>query len=100
MKKYVEVEIDFSGKDMARELLSSDEIEQADFLLELARTYRFNLSEFSKQLEHLSYEIKNSYDMCDKTLIIKVLEKVLEYIRGDEEWFVIGVICVYQCIMK
>lgn len=84
MKKNVEVEIDISGKDMAKELWQSDAIEQASFLNELARIFRSNIPDFSMQLDYLSDEIKNSYSTSDKKLIIRVLEKVLEYIRGEE----------------
>ena len=85
MKKNVKIEIDISGKDMAKELWGSDAIEQASFLIELARIFRFNAFDFLMQLDYLSDEIKNSYDTSEKCLIIRVLEKVLEYIRGDEE---------------
>lgn len=85
MKKNVEVEIDISGKDMAKELWQYDAIEQASFLIELARIFRSNIPDFSMQLDYLSDEIKNSYSTSDKKLIIRTLEKVLEYIRGDEE---------------
>ena len=85
MKKNVEVEIDISGEDMAKELWGSDTVEQASFLMELARIFRFNISDFSMQLDYLSDEIKNSYDTSEKYLIIRLLEKVLEYIRGEEE---------------
>lgn len=84
MKKNVEVEIDIFGEDMAKELWRSDAIEQASFLFELARIYRLNYSDFLMQLEYLSDEINNSRDTYGKDLIIMVLEKVLEYIRGEE----------------
>ena len=85
MKKNVEVELDISGEDMAKELWHFNTVEQMSFLLELARIYRFNLSDFSMQLEYLSDEINSSYYTSEKDAIIRVLEKVLEYIRGDEE---------------
>ena len=84
MKKNVEVEIDISGEEMAKELWSSDAIEQASFLNELTRIYRLNYSDFLMQLEYLSDEINNSRDTYGKDLIIMVLEKVLEYIRGGK----------------
>lgn len=85
MKKNVEVEIDISGEDLAKELWRFDAVEQARFLLELARIFRFNISDFSMQLDYLSDEIKNSYDTSEKYLIVRTLEKVLEYIKREEE---------------
>lgn len=84
MKKNVEVEIDISGEEMAKELWRFDTVEQASFLNELTRIYRLNYSDFLMQLEYLSDEINNSQNTYGKDLIIMVLEKVLEYIRGDE----------------
>jgi hypothetical protein len=82
MKKNVEVEINISGEDLAKELWNSDAVEQANFLLELARIYRFYLPNFLMQLDLMSDELK---DKIDKDLIIKVLEHALEFIRGEED---------------
>ena len=82
MKKNVEVEINISGEDLAKELWRSDAVEQANFLLELARIYRFYLPNFLMQLDLMSDELK---DKIDKDLIIRVLEHALEFIRGEED---------------
>lgn len=83
MKKNVEVEINFSGEDMAEELWRCTIQEQASFLFELARMYRFDSPNFLLQLEYLSDEI-NSYGTPAKDLVVGILERALEYIKGEE----------------
>lgn len=85
MKKNVEVEVCLHPNELASELWNMSDKEQADFLCELARTYRFKKNDFLMQLQFVADELNNEEDTYGKELIIRTLETILEYLKGDEE---------------
>jgi hypothetical protein len=83
MKKNVEVEVCLHPDELASELWDMSDKEQADFLCELARIHRFKKNDFLMQLQFLSDEINNEEDAYGKEAIVKSLETILEYLKGD-----------------
>lgn len=85
MKKEIEVEIKPSGEELAEELWSMDDNEQAEFLCEVARTLENNVSSFHHQLLNISDVVNYGKMAPKKASIIKMLETVLEYIKEEGE---------------
>lgn len=85
MIKNIEVEFKPSGEEMANELWQMDCGQQADFLYEVARILKFNSSLFLTQLQYVADEINNGADIYNKASIVRMLEKVLEYVKGEGE---------------
>lgn len=87
MIKNVEVEINFTGEEMALGLWEMDCDEQANFLAELSRLYRFNKVDFLAQLQYVADEVNCGAEsvIYNKALIVRMLEEVLDYVKGDGE---------------
>ena len=85
MKKTIEVEVCLAPDELASELCNMCDKEQANFLCELARIYRFKKSDFLMQLQFVADELNNEEDAYGKELIIRTLETILSYLKGNEE---------------
>lgn len=85
MKKNIEIELELTSEELALNLWEMDDVEQAEFLFELSRLYRFNKMDFLKQLRYVADEINCEVDIYDKALIIRTLETILEYIKEAGE---------------
>ena len=84
MKKKIDVDIEISAEDMAKELWSFDAVEQSNFLYELARLYKFNIAPFLQQLQSVADEINCESDEYGKDLIVRMLETVLDYLKDEK----------------
>jgi len=84
MKKNVEIDLCLDADELVSELWSMSDKEQANFLCELARIYRFKKSDFLMQLQCVADELNNEEDAYGKELIIRTLETILDYLKGDE----------------
>lgn len=84
MKKKVDLDIEVSVEDMVKELWGFDAVEQSNFLYELARLYRFNIAPFLQQLQYVADEINCKADEYGKDLIVRMLEIVLDYLKGEK----------------
>lgn len=86
----MKITIDYDAKVTAEEMVEElcfnfDEVEQANFLYELARRYKFHKSEFLEQLQLVGDEVNCKDDCYGKTPIVHMLEEILDYVKGDEE---------------
>lgn len=83
MKKKVDIDVEITPEEMVQEMWDYDCEQQAQFLSELARLYKYNLTDFLAQLEYVSDEL--DWDgVYNRAEIVKVLETILEYIKGGE----------------
>lgn len=82
MIKSIEVEFNPTPDELAKEIWEWDAEQQANFLYELAYLYRFNIADFLIQLQYVSDEINCEDDAYHKELIVRMLESVLEYVKG------------------
>lgn len=85
MFKTVEIEFNLTGEEMALGLWEMDCDEQANFLAELSRLYRFNKVDFLAQLQYVADEINCGADVYGKASIVRLLETVLDYVKGEKE---------------
>lgn len=84
MKKQIDIDIKVSAEDMVKELWSFDAVEQANFLYEIARLYKFNIAPFLQQLQSVADEINCESDEYGKDLIVRMLETVLGYLKEEK----------------
>lgn len=82
MKKKIDLDIEVSAEDMAKEFWGFDSVEQSNFLHELARLYKFNMTPFLQQLQYVADEINCESDEYGKDLIVRMLETVLDYLKA------------------
>ena len=86
MIKEIEVEFNPTPDELAKEIWEEwDEEQQADFLYELAYLYRKREKNFLTQLQYVSDEINGKDDVYDKATIVRMLETILEYVKGEGE---------------
>ena len=83
MIKNVEVEFNPTPDELVKEIWEWDAEQQANFLYELAYLYRFHISDFLTQLQFVSDEINCEDDAYNKASIVRLLETVLEYVKGE-----------------
>lgn len=83
MIKTIEFEFKPTPEELAEELLEMDCGKQADFLCEVARELRFSNSLFLTQLQYVADEINKEEDFYGKVSIVRMLETVLEYVKGE-----------------
>ena len=82
MKRNVEIKL--TAEDLANELWENcDCVEQAEYLYEIARLYKFNREDFLRQLQAVTDEINSAFDEDGKYLIVRCLEQILSHIKGD-----------------
>lgn len=85
MKKQIDIELNITPNELAKELWDMDSLEQADFLCEVARLFRFNRNDFLFQLQAVSDVLNIGEDTYGKASIIRLVETLLEYVKGGEE---------------
>ena len=85
MIKNVEVEFNPTPDELVKEIWEWDAEQQANFLYELAYFYRFHIPDFLVQLQYVSDEINCEDDAYHKALIVRMLETVLNYVKGEGE---------------
>lgn len=85
MKTQIEIELNIAPDELAQELWKMDSLDQATFLCEMARIFRFNKSAFYSQMQEVSDELNNASDSYGKVSIIRLVETLLEYVKGGAE---------------
>lgn len=85
MIKNTEIEFYPTPEEVVKEIWEWDAEQQANFLYELAYLYKSHIPDFLIQLQFVSDEINCEDDAYNKALIVRMLEKVIEYVKGEGE---------------
>lgn len=84
MKKQIDIELNITPYELAKELWEMDASDQAAFLCELAKIFRYNKNDFYSQLWEVCHEL-NKEGSYWKASIIRLVETLLEYVKGGND---------------